>query len=93
MDTLVKQFKTGYKTTEFWLTILSLVIVSLNGVFGWDLDVEGIVALVAANVSYVLGRSYLKAKRVPAAAAVASEEQYQRYSEQLRATDGVNVAP
>ena len=76
MDNFVAQFKKGYKTTEFWLTLLSAALVLLDSTFGWGLDVQGITALVASNIAYVLGRSYLKGKRASAVGDVAETTLY-----------------
>jgi hypothetical protein len=67
MDYLVGQFKKGYKTTEFWLTIIGGAVVLLNGAFGWDLDAASITGMVGSVAAYVIGRSYLKGQRVQAA--------------------------
>jgi hypothetical protein len=66
MDYLVGQFKKGYKTTEFWLTLIGGAVVLLNGAFGWDLDAASITAMAGSVAAYVLGRSYLKGQRATA---------------------------
>lgn len=66
MDYLVGQFKKGYKTTEFWLTIVGGVVVLLNGALGWDLDAASITGMAGSIAAYVLGRSYLKGQRAEA---------------------------
>ena len=66
MDYLVGQFKKGYKTTEFWLTIIGGAVVLLNGAFGWELDAASITGMVGSVAAYVIGRSYLKGQRAQA---------------------------
>lgn len=64
---IIEQFKKGYKTSEFWTTIITLGVLVANEIFGIDLDGESIAGLVAINFSWVTGRSYLKVKRMNAA--------------------------
>ncbi|MCW0193384.1 MAG: hypothetical protein OJJ55_19040 [Rhodococcus sp.] len=66
MDRIAEQFKKGWKTSEFWLTILTGGLILVEGTTGLDLDNEGIIALAVSNFGYVAGRSFLKGKRVDA---------------------------
>ncbi len=59
--------KAGIRTTEFWATLLTVLLGFLNtmGVFPSDFPVDEsttLVASAAAVVAYVLGRSWVKAK-------------------------------
>lgn len=65
---LTSQFKKGYKTSEFWLTIIGAVIVIVNTTTGLDLDGESILGMLGAIAAYVASRSYLKGHRVEALA-------------------------
>lgn len=63
---VIANFKKGYKTTEFWSTVLTLGAVLADGVFDLGVDTEGIVTLIGVNLSYVLGRSWVKTNRLKA---------------------------
>jgi len=55
--------KTGYKTTEFWVTAITSISGLLNqaGILGSViLPVEALASLAAIVASYVIGRSYIK---------------------------------
>lgn len=74
----VFDFKQGWKTTEFWVGLIPVVVMVL-AVFGVNInpaDVSNVVYAAAALVSaaYVLGRSFLKAFRVHAVANVHAAE-------------------
>jgi hypothetical protein len=77
MDRITEQFKKGYKTTEFWLTLLTGGLIVVEGTTGLDLDNEGIIAIVGTVASYVVGRGYLKGKRALALAHTADIEDYE----------------
>ena len=66
MDTLIAQFKKGYKTTEFWAAAVTGGVILTEGATSLDLDNEGIIGLAVTVASYILSRGYLKAKRVDA---------------------------
>tara|TARA_R110000868_G_scaffold161309_3_gene391466 strand:- start:1231 stop:1488 length:258 start_codon:yes stop_codon:yes gene_type:complete len=66
MSYITEQFKKGYKTTEFWLTIVGGAVVLLNGTFGWGLDAASITGMAGSIAAYIVGRSYLKGQRVNA---------------------------
>ena len=74
MNFITEQFKRGYKTTEFWLTIVGGVVVLLNGALGWDLDAASITGMAGSIAAYILGRSYLKGQRVNAVSYAALPE-------------------
>lgn len=65
---LTAQFKKGYKTSEFWLTIIGALVVLINATTGLDLDGESIIGIIGAIIAYVASRSYLKGHRVEALA-------------------------
>jgi len=52
--------KPGYKTTEFWLTLLANFMPFLSGA-GLDPQATAVIGAVTAGV-YTAGRSYSKAK-------------------------------
>jgi len=56
MDTI----KTGWKTSEFWVTVVSAVVMVLNQGLGVNLPVEQITAFAGVVIAYVLGRSIVK---------------------------------
>lgn len=57
--------KMGIKTSEFWLLAISTVVTFLNqtGLLGIVLPLEAIMTMAAPVVAYVLGRSWVKAKK------------------------------
>jgi hypothetical protein len=65
---ITQHFKQGYKTTEFWFTIVGALIVLVNAGTGLDLDSESILALAGTVAAYVASRSYLKGHRAEALA-------------------------
>ncbi len=73
---LVNEFKTGYKTSEFWVSGISLAIpVIAYGaqLFGYHVntaELSGSLAGLVPALGYVIGRSWLKKSRVAAVAAV-----------------------
>lgn len=69
MDNLVDQFKKGYKTSEFWISLLSKVAVVV-GVLGFDLETAEIATLVSVTLgsdAYGGWRTWLKRKRIDGA--------------------------
>ena len=77
MDNLTDQFKQGYKTSEFWVSMLAIVLAAVAAVLriaGVEVDDEELAAAltpVITAIFYVLGRSWLKTKRVTAAGRLA----------------------
>lgn len=62
---VIKETKAGYKTTEFWLTVLGLVAVNLNGVVMTLPDrYQAIASAILAGL-YALARGQAK-KGIPA---------------------------
>lgn len=74
---IVDQFKKGYQTSEFWLSVIPSGIGAaavLAPFFGYDIDSAQLTAAVAGfvpGVTYIFGRTWLKRKRVEAVVAVA----------------------
>ena len=55
--------KTGYKTTEFWLTVVTTVVTLLNqsGLLGSIvLPVEGIMTVAGVVSTYIISRGFAK---------------------------------
>lgn len=71
MNNIVDQFKKGYKTSEFWISMLSKAAV-IVGVLGFDLDTAEIATLVSVTLgsdAYGGWRTWLKRKRIEGATA------------------------
>lgn len=69
--------KPGYKTTEFWLAVITSVATLLNqsGVLGsFTLPIESIVTVAGIVISYVIGRSVVKTGEAKATAEVAKTD-------------------
>ena len=73
---LVNQFKAGYKTSEFWVSGIALlvpVVAYAAQLFGYHVSTAELSASLAGfvpTVGYVVGRSWLKKSRVTAVASV-----------------------
>jgi len=68
MDILIGQFKKGYRTSEFWVALITGLVVIAN-VFlpdDYQLDTESLVAAAGAASAYILSRGYLKNGRAQA---------------------------
>lgn len=52
--------KPGWKTTEFWSTVATSLVVVLNQAFGWHIPVDTVLALVGGVAAYVLSRGLAK---------------------------------
>ena len=52
--------KKGITTSEFWVGLLSIVIVYLNDALGWDMDTKSIISVCAMAIVYIFARSGLK---------------------------------
>jgi hypothetical protein len=54
--------KTGYKTTEFWVTVVTSILTLLNqsGFIGTPLPVEAIAGIVGLVATYALSRGLAK---------------------------------
>ena len=62
--------KSGIKTSEFWVTLVTTVLVMLimGGAIslGINVDQETILTVVAAPVAYIVGRAFTKGKSAEA---------------------------
>lgn len=70
--TVFKETKAGYKTTEFWLTVLSLVAVNLNGVILTLPDRYQAIATAVIGGLYAVSRGFAK-KGIPSVEPAAPE--------------------
>ena len=52
--------KRGWKTSEFWVTILSSNLILFNEQLGLHLPVDAIVSISGMVIAYVFGRSITK---------------------------------
>jgi len=52
--------KSGINTSEFWVTIISMVVIGAVDLIGFELDATSVENLVNIALGYVLGRSGLK---------------------------------
>lgn len=70
---ITTEFKKGYRTSEFWKSaIATLIPVFAFGaaLFGYDVDTNVLLTSLGGlvpNVSYILGRTWLKRKRIDGA--------------------------
>jgi hypothetical protein len=60
LPAVIKETKAGYKTTEFWVAIVSLVIVNLNGVVMTLPDKYQAIATAAIAAFYAVARGQAK---------------------------------
>ena len=56
--------KTGWKTSEFWASLVAALLPVLNHAFGWNLPVETLVGVAGSVAAYVLSRGVAKAAPV-----------------------------
>lgn len=66
IDNIADQFKKGYKTSEFWISLVTKVAV-IVGVLGFNLDTAEISTLIAVTLgsdTYGGFRTWLKRKRL-----------------------------
>lgn len=72
---VIEESKKGYKTTEFWLTILGLVVVNVNGlVMSLPDKYQAIASAILAGL-YALSRGQAK-KGIPAVVPVADDTKF-----------------
>ena len=52
----------GYKTSEFWVTAITGLFVTLNqsGILGFTIPVDTLTPIIALTATYVVGRSAVK---------------------------------
>ena len=66
---IVDQFKKGYKTSEFWVGLITLLGPPIAVFSGYKFDVEGAVTVIGsvfAAITYIGSRTWLKRKRIDA---------------------------
>lgn len=56
----MEKIKTGIKTTEFWLALITAIITVINEQLGLNLPKEAIISIIAMVISYIFGRSIVK---------------------------------
>ena len=49
--------KPGFKSTEFWLTLLMILLVAFNKKLGLDLDIEAVIGIATMSGIYSVARS------------------------------------
>ena len=54
--------KPGIKTTEFWVTLVTSMVMAFNDAMGWGLSEMTVAGIVGLAVTYVAGRSWFKSK-------------------------------
>ena len=52
--------KSGWKTSEFWVTIATSNLILFNEQLGLNLPVDAIVSIAGVVIAYVFGRSIVK---------------------------------
>jgi hypothetical protein len=52
----------GYKTTEFWMGLVGVILTYLNSNLGWNVPIPTVIACLTVIVGYILSRTYLKSK-------------------------------
>lgn len=66
----MNELKSGYRTTEFWVTVLPFVLILIKQIAGVELEqgpiVDGILGLVGVvtAVTYIVSRFKLKYKQL-----------------------------
>lgn len=64
---ITQEFKKGYKTSEFWVTVVAVLAPPIALFSGYDLDVEGVTTLIGSifsAIAYAGSRTWLKRKRI-----------------------------
>lgn len=52
--------KAGWKTSEFWVTVVASVIAILNKAFDWNIPTDTLTQVVGVIAAYVLSRGLAK---------------------------------
>ena len=52
--------RTGWKTSEFWASVVAAFVPLLNQALGWNLPVEAMVGMAGTIAAYVLSRGLAK---------------------------------
>lgn len=66
---IIDQFKKGWATSEFWVSLVAIATPIVALVSSYDLDAEGaatMIGLVFGAVGYATNRTWLKRKRIEA---------------------------
>lgn len=58
--------KQGVKSSEFWMSLFAAAVMVANEGLGLGIPAESVMSLAGVAVSYVIGRSAVKAKASPA---------------------------
>jgi hypothetical protein len=66
------QAKPGWRTSEFWLTVVAALVPLLNQGLGWSLDTSSIVAIAGVAIGYAFSRGQTKKGTAIAAAAASA---------------------
>lgn len=69
---ITTEFKKGYKTSEFWVTIAAVLAPPIALFTGYELDIEGVTTLLGSvfgAITYAGSRTWLKRKRIDGATA------------------------
>jgi hypothetical protein len=77
MSKIVGQFKKGWRTSEFYVALITPVGAIVLIIFDLEIDAEALAVGIASTIqsaSYILGRSWLKSRRVTALAAAGAAE-------------------
>ena len=54
------EVKSGYKTSEFWMSVVAALVPLLIVALGWNLPVEGMIAVAGSVAAYVFSRGMAK---------------------------------
>ena len=54
--------KAGIKTTEFWVGLITMMVMAFNDALGIGLSEMTVAGIVGVAVTYIAGRSWLKGK-------------------------------
>lgn len=67
IESVLSQFKKGFKTTEFWASVVTtVIIVASDKVFGVKLSGEQVIGLAGSAMTYIASRTWLKTQRLRA---------------------------
>lgn len=61
---MIVDIKSGIKTSEFYVTLLAIVIVSAGELVDLKLDVVSVSAVASSAIAYVVSRIIAKRKKV-----------------------------
>lgn len=59
---MTEQRARGVKSSEFWMSLVAAATMVANEGFGLELPTESVMSLAAVTISYILGRTVVKAK-------------------------------